>query len=520
MNSSPIAQDTVLEFLASPASSGGAPVTRIDTHAASVFLSGLRALKVKRAVKFPFLDYSTLELRKRACLAEIEVNRPFAPEIYVGLARITREQDGSLQVGGQGEVVEWAVEMRRFDEGLTLDRYVEANAIPPAMADAVVKKLAEVHRSAAREESGRWIAALERFLRQHHRTFTEHPALFESAQADALLKAGQDFLARNAALITARGEAGLLVRGHGDLHLGNIVLVKGAPVIFDAVEFDPLIGAGDVFYDLAFFIMDLIVHGQSAAANAALNGYLAYSGRSENLDGLRLLPLFLSVRSAIRAVVAAARFERSYKPEDAVAAKRYFDHARRFLVLRPAMLVAIGGLSGTGKSHLARLLAPGILPEPGAVILRSDVRRKAMYGVSETTRLGASAYRREVTEKVYDALMADAGRALAAGHSVILDAVFARPGEREAAKQAALQAGVAFHGIFLQTALEMRVGRIEQRVGDASDADRSVALAQESQVVEPTDWTAVDSSGAPEATLEAARSAIGLPGQARDLTQG
>lgn len=513
MSSSRISQESVLDFLASPASSGGAPVTRIDTHAASVFLSGLRALKVKRAVKFPFLDYSTLDLRKRACLAEIEVNRPFAPEIYIGIARITREQDGSLRVGGEGEVVEWAVEMRRFDEGLTLDRYVEGNEIPPAMANAVVRKLAEVHRGAPRVEPSRWIAALEGFLRQHHQVFADHPALFDRAQADALLQTSQDFLAREASLIAARAEAGLLVRGHGDLHLGNIVLVKGAPVIFDAVEFDPLIAAGDVFYDLGFFIMDLVVHGQFAAANAALNGYLACSGRSENLDGLRLLPLFLSVRSAIRAVVAAARVDRSNKPADAAAAKRYFEHARRFLAPRRPVLIAVGGLSGTGKSHLARLLAPDVLPEPGAVILRSDVKRKAMHGVPETTRLGASAYRKEVTEKVYGSIMADAGRVLAAGHSVILDAVFARPGEREAARQAAERAGVAFHGIFLQTALETRVGRIEQRSGDASDADRSVALAQESQLVEPADWTPVDSSGEPEATLKAARSAIGLPGR-------
>lgn len=498
-------QQAVLDFLASPESSGGLPVKRIDTHAASVFLSGSRALKVKRAVKFPYLDYSTLALRRQACRDEIETNRRFAPELYEGVVRITRESDGTLRVGGDGEVVEWAVQMQRFDDALTLDRYVDDNEIPPEMARAIAKRLAQVHSSSARQDPETWIAALGRFLEQHNRIFLDHPALFDREETTALLRKGRAILADNAVLIRTRAEQGLLVRGHGDLHLGNIALVKGKPVIFDAVEFDPVVAGGDVLYDLAFLLMDLWHHDQRAAANAALNSYLEASPHgAANLEGLRLLPLFLSVRSAIRAVVATARYDRDGKQTDARIAARQFEGAIAFLSPPPQRVIAIGGLSGTGKSHLARLLAPHVLPAPGAVVLRSDMKRKVLTGVTETTRLRASAYTREMSEKVYAAMFADGALAAAAGHSVILDAVFSRPEERDAAELVAKAAKVPFQGIFLHAELAERIRRVNSRRGDASDADQAVVLAQDEYRLGTIEWAGIESAAAPKVTLDAA----------------
>lgn len=504
-------QDAVLEYLASPAWTGGIPVKRIDTHAASVFLAGMRVLKVKRAVKFPYLDYSTLELRKRACLSEIEVNRPFAPELYVGLARITRSAGGLFEVGGDGEVVEWAVEMQRFDEVLTLDHYVTQNEVPAEMANAIVKRLAEVHRTAPRQGAQAWIEALTRFLREHNRTFRLQPRLFDGARAEFLMRNSEAMLSEVTPLIRQRHEAGLLVRGHGDLHLGNIALIKCDPVIFDAVEFDPLIASGDVLYDLSFLLMDLVVHGQNLAANAALNAYLAFSNRSENLSGLRLLPLFLSIRASIRAVVASARYERSGESEDAEIARRYFDVACRFIVPAPPRLVAIGGLSGTGKSFLARLVAPFVVPEPGAVLLRSDVKRKKLFGVAENVRLGQSAYTQETSAKVYASLLEDASMVLAAGHSAIVDAVFAKEEERVAVAKIGSELNVPFCGIFLHARLETRLHRVKHRKGDASDANAEVVRAQESYDAGASEWERVDSSGDAEATLRAALKILGIP---------
>src|SRR5215470_4586387 len=138
-------QDAVLTFLADPATHGRRPVRRIDTHAAAVFLAGKRALKIKRAVRFPFLDYSTLDKRRAACTAEIEVNRSFAPDLYRGLVAVTREADGRLALGGAGAAVEWAVDMLRFDEEKTLDRLADGGTIDAAMADALARAVAAAH---------------------------------------------------------------------------------------------------------------------------------------------------------------------------------------------------------------------------------------------------------------------------------------------------------------------------------------------------------------------------------------
>jgi aminoglycoside phosphotransferase family enzyme/predicted kinase len=510
MSSQHVTQEQVLSFLGSPAAYRGSPVKQINTHAASVFLSGTRALKIKRAVKFPFLDYTTLDLRRRACLAEIEVNRPFAPELYLGLVRITKEADGSLQIAGTGEVVEWAVEMLRFDDALTLDRYGEEHVISADMARTIVKRLAEVHKTAPQHEADSWIVALEGFLAQHNQVFREHSDLFQPEQVRQLFNNGQKRLEQIASLTRDRAAAGFLVRGHGDLHLGNIALIKGQPIIFDAVEFDPLIAAGDVLYDLAFLIMDMLIGGHREAANSALNDYLQFSDRSENLAGLALLPFFMSLRSAIRAVVAIARHDQIEKSSDAKAAQRYFHAAIGFLEPKSPRLVAIGGLSGTGKSFLAKLVATHILPEPGALILRSDIMRKRFFGVGEYTRLDASAYSERANEIVYGSLFRDARKALAAGHSVILDAVFRRSDERLSAEQAAVEARVPFDGLFLQADLVTRIERVETRIKDASDADRSVAVSQEAESIGELKWKVIDSSGGADQTLAKALTALGL----------
>src|SRR4029077_18041068 len=182
-------QEPVLRLLADPATFGGAEERRIDTHAASVFLAGERALKVKRAVRFPFLDYSTLAKRKEACAAEIEVNRPFAPQLYRGVVAITRERDGSLVLGGKGTPVEWAVEMRRFDETRTLDRRADAGKIDAALADRLARAVAAAHARAPRVEAGAWRAALERPIEQNDTAFRADPDLFAPAAVARLGRA-------------------------------------------------------------------------------------------------------------------------------------------------------------------------------------------------------------------------------------------------------------------------------------------------------------------------------------------
>jgi uncharacterized protein len=503
-------QEPVLRLLADPATFGGAEVRRIDTHAASVFLAGDRALKVKRAVRFPFLDYSTLAKRKAACAAEIEVNQPFAPQLYRGIVPITREPDGRLTLGGRGMPVEWAVEMRRFDETRTLDRLADKGEIDAALADRLARAVAAAHARAPVVDAAPWLAALNTYLDQNDAAFRDDPDLFPPAAAQRLGRSSRAALARVSPLLVARGERGLVRRGHGDLHLGNIALIDGEPVAFDAIESDPLIAAGDVLYDLAFLIMDLVERGLGAAANIVLNRYLAETRRPEDLDALAALPLFLSLRAAIRAMVTAARAagaaESDRVPISRVA-RTYFDLACRLIEPAPPRLIAVGGLSGTGKSVLARALAPELPPAPGAVVLRSDVERKARFGLGESERLPKEAYAPEVSAAVYGELAEKARRVVAAGHSAIVDAIYARPQERAAIAGA----GAPFRGLFLIADLPTRLARVTGRSADASDADAAVARVQEDYDLGDFDnpqWTRVDASGTPEETLARAKTAL------------
>jgi uncharacterized protein len=502
-------QAEVLAFLAAPSTHGGAPVRQLDTHISSVFLAADRAFKVKRAVRFPFLDYSGLEQRRAACAAELAVNRRFAPDLYRRIVPITREPQGGLALGGCGPPVEWAVEMQRFDETRTLDLVAAKSGIDLALAEALGAVIAAAHAAAPIVEAEPWIAALETYLDQNQQAFAQTPALFPGKEVAVLDRLSRHALARLRPLLRRRGRVGLIRRGHGDLHLGNIALIAERPVPFDAIEFDPLIAAGDVFYDLAFLLMDLVERGFQAAANIVLNRYLSETRQDESLDGLAALPLFLSLRAAIRAKVIAARLASAPTTERASfasSARNYFGFARAFITPAPPTLVAIGGLSGTGKSLLAHALAPSLSPAPGAVVLRSDRERKAQFGVAETERLGPKAYRLEVDGAVYAALADKACRIIAAGHSAIIDAVFARPEERRLIKDAAGEG--AFRGLFLQADLETRLARVGRRVHDVSDADATVAAQQETYELGPLDWAIVDASGSPAGTLRGARAVL------------
>jgi aminoglycoside phosphotransferase family enzyme/predicted kinase len=501
-------QQAVIDFLADPASHGGVAVKRIDTHAASVFLAGERVLKIKRAVRFPFLDYSTLEKRKSACDAEIEVNRAYAPAIYRGVVPITRAADRTLAIGGKGEAVEWAVDMRRFDETRTLDHLADQGRIDLTLADALGRAVAKAHTVVPAVTDAAFADTLAEIIQQNHDEMRAAADLFAAPDVIALAAASREALERLRPLLAARERNSCVRRCHGDLHLGNVVLIDGAPVLFDAIEFSPRLATIDVFYDLAFLLMDLIARDLVAEANAVLKRYLAETRRDGDLDALAALPLFMSLRAAIRAKLTAARPQRDAAMEQ--SARDYFALAQRLIAPPRAMLVAVGGLSGTGKSLLARALAPAIMPLPGAIHLRSDVLRKTLFGVPETERLPAAAYTPEVTARVYGALGAQARQILAAGHSAVVDAVFAKSAERDAIAQVAVAAGTQFQGLFLTADLSVRLARVGARTGDASDADAAIARAQEQYDLGELGWREVDASGTPEETLRRGQAALVL----------
>ena len=504
-------QHAVFEFLGDPSTYGGCAVRRVDTHAAVVFLAGGRAYKVKRAVRFPFLDYSTLAKRHAACQDELAVNQAFAPELYRRVVPIARDAFGRLAIGGDGTPVEWSVEMVRFDENKTLDRFTESERIDDALAEKLAAAVTAMHERAPVVEAEPWLAAVHEFLDQNARAFCEAPDLFSPDLAEKLNRASHLALARLRPLLLARGRLGYIRRGHGDLHLGNIALLGDRPVPFDAIEFDPLIAAGDVLYDLAFLLMDLVERKLDRAANIVLNSYIAQTTRIEDIDGLAALPFFMSLRAAIRSKVTAARLQHvdvAARSGIVADAQAYFRLAIDLIAPPPPRLIAIGGLSGTGKTAVARSLAPHVAPIPGALVLRSDIERKRLFDVRNTDRLPAKAYRPDIAKEVYRHLAERAARIVVAGHSTIVDAAFAHPGERDAIKSAAHEAHVAFRSLFLVADLKTRIARVSARSLDASDADAAVARQQENYDLGRLDWAQVNAAGSLADTVDLARAAI------------
>lgn len=495
-------QARVLAFLGDPGSHRGATVRRIDTHASSIFLAAERALKIKRAIRLPYLDYSTLALRKAACEAELAINQPNAPGIYRRVVAITRNENGRLEIGGRGTPVEWALEMARFDESKTLDKIAREHTIDAELAIAMADAILRSHQRAERSQAS-WPDSLPTLIARNTDRFRSVQGL-DAARIDRLHAeslAASDRVHDN---LAKRRIDGFVRRCHGDLHLANMVLIDNRPVLFDAIEFDPAMATTDVLYDLAFPVMDLLHFGRTSAANLVFNRYLSESEQA-NLDGLSAFPLFLSVRAAIRANVLFTQAERGADQKVRDRAERYLALACDLIAPEPPRLIAIGGTSGTGKSVLARELASRIAPAPGAVVLRSDVMRKKMFGTAETAPLSAEAYQPKVSRQVYDMLVTTAARILAQGSSVIVDAAYLREDERDAIFRVALSSKARFDGLFLNTDLATRLSRIAARRDDASDANAEVARLQEHfDIGLLKDWATIDASGSPEQTLAAA----------------
>jgi uncharacterized protein len=507
-------EDALLAFLSDPRSYGlpEAEVERITTHAAHVFLVGERAYKMKRPVRYSFLDFTTLDRRKRALEDELELNRRTAPMLYRRLMPVTRADGDRLALDGSGEPLEWLLEMVRFDQEARLDRLAERGQLTPAIVDDLAAVIAAFHEQAAVRPEYGGHAGMQEVIEGNAEDFAALPeAIFEAARSARLTVKCREELARRRDLLEARRRAGRVRHCHGDLHLGNIVLLDGRPVLFDCLEFDQALASTDTLYDLAFLLMDLQHQDLPALAQRLMNGYLEATWDD---SGLALLPLFLACRAAIRAKVlgfgAAKAPDESASPELAEA-RDYLERALAYLEPPPARLVALGGVSGTGKSTLARQLAPSLGPAPGAVILRSDVVRKRLHGVAPGERLPPEAYRKEASRAVYDALAERAAVLVRAGHAVILDAVFLHADERAQIERVAADAGVRFQALWLTAPEHVLVQRLSARRGDASDATPDVLRMQLATDPGALSWPMLDVSGSPQQVAAQARALLGLP---------
>ncbi|MGD9543201.1 MAG: AAA family ATPase [Methylocystis sp.] len=500
------AQDEIVRFLATL--DGGA-ARIVTTHISVVALCQTRAYKLKKAVRFPYLDFSTPGRRMEMCAREAALNERFAPELYLGAHRVTREADGRLALDGAGETVDAVVVMRRFADDDLFERMAKVGRLTPALVEALASRIASTHDEAAPDDRRGGAAAMRRTLDETASSL-RNAAAASPQQIDALVARLGRALDAHGALLDARKTQGKVRRCHGDLTLRNICLFQGAPTLFDCLEFDEDLATIDVLYDVSFLLMDLWRIGAFALANLAFNRYL--DARDET-DGLPLLPFFLSLRAAIRAHVEASQ-------ENADRARLYFDLSSALLAPATSAVIAIGGLSGSGKSSVARALAPLLGGPPGARIVNSDRIRKRLFGVAPTARLPQEAYASAVSEKVYGEMFDVAARTAALGWPVIVDAVFDRPQDRAAIRTAAERLRTPFLGVWLDLDLDRRAARVDARVDDVSDATRDVLAAQMEKPTGEMEWLKIDASKDTETVAAEIKMAIdsALPAATCGLT--
>ncbi len=506
-------QTEAIAFLTDPLTHDLGPdagaVEVIETHISVVVLAGSRAYKLKRAVKLDYVDLSTVERRLALCEREVELNRRAVPDLYLGVKRITRADDGHLVFDGDGPLVDSVVEMVRFDQDGLFDRMAVQGRLTPTLLAELAVAVARLHETAPAELAGGGAANIASVLAINERAL-EASSLFPLDTVDRVNQAFREALASAAPLFDRRQGLGKVRHCHGDLHLGNICLFGGCPAPFDCLEFNDAMATVDVLYDLAFLMMDLWHRGLRPGANLVLNRYLDVADES---DGLTLVPLLMAIRAAVRAHVSAARAE---DPAEAAqvgtlraAAISYFDLARELLRPLPPRLVAIGGFSGAGKSQVAGVIAAVVGAPPGARVLSSDRIRKRMGGVAPGTRLPASAYRPEVSRAVYDTLLREAEYLLALGHGVVLDATFNRPEQRARVAAMAAAVEVPFTGIWLELPPDVLIERVERRGNDVSDATGDVVRDQIARFRGPMTWTPVSAAGHVDAVVARIRALIG-----------
>jgi len=544
-----------------PNAAGAEAVEVIQTHISVVFLVGDAVFKIKKPLCLPFVDYSTLELRRHFCHVEVELNRRLASDVYRGVVVIRRAADGHLYVDGdyddrgpsddharadgaetkderRDEVVDYAVEMRRLDEARTLGAWLARGELRPGTMAAIGRRLTEFHRHAARGPDVDARACFDAVATNCRDNYTQTAALHLDAIPEALLERlatlTERELRRQATTIASRAEQGLACDCHGDLRLDHVYLFpeREPPVdleIIDCVEFNDAFRYSDPIADLAFLVMDLRYHGFTAEADELTS---AYFDAADDHGGAALLPLYTAYRASVRGKVEAFRMSEPEVPAASREEARRASLRHLLLALRelsaPGLgpsLILLAGLPGSGKSTLAAALGETLGETQGEtggeadppLIIRSDVVRKRLAGLSPETSskaaFGEGIYTPAMTERTYGACLEMARAALCEGRTVLVDANFRGNRQRRLFVALAQELGVPLCLLICEASEEESLARIRARSGDASDADASIYLSARQAWEAPSAELAavaktIDSSGSPRATLAAAQAAL------------
>jgi aminoglycoside phosphotransferase family enzyme/predicted kinase len=494
----------------------GAGATRVElleTHISYVVLTGAFAYKIKKAVDFGFLDFTTLSARRFFCHEELRLNRRLAPSLYLEVVPITGSLDAPV-IGGSGALLEYAVKMREFPQGALASRMIERGELMAADIDALALNVAGFHRAIDVAAPDGDFGAPDEILRFAHQNFAQIvPLLRTRPERDEIddLRAWieSEHSARLVAFLRRRAQ-GFVRECHGDLHLNNIAQIDGELVIFDCIEFNSAMRWIDVMSEVAFTVMDLQDFGRADLAHRFLNAYLEQTG---DYAGLAVLPFYLAYRALVRAKIALLRAAQLGAGPASRAAhieyRGYVTLARGYAQpSRPALIIT-HGLSGCGKTTISQALLEAV----GAIRIRSDVERKRLHGLPalepHDTAIASGLYAPEATVATYDRLGALAREILGGGRIAIVDATFLRRSQREAFRALATQLGIPFVIVAFEAseaALRERIAQRQISGGDASDADLAV-LAHQIAAREPLspDEKAFVIVYDAEAPLEAAR---------------
>ncbi len=456
----------------------------IETHISYVLLSGAYAYKIKKAVALGFLDFSTLARRRFFCEEELRLNRRLAPELYLAVVAITGPPDVP-HFAGNGEAIEYAVQMTRFPQEALLDRQLAAGCLSPNVIDQLADRLADFHERAERAPPDRQFGSPEAVWEPMAQNFAQLGDQLSGAAHRAQLADLEAWSRRRfsqlAELLATRLGDGWIRECHGDLHLGNIVTTGTGLRIFDCIEFDSGLRWIDVLNEIAFLTMDLAERGRADYGHRLLNRYLEAQG---DYRGLPLLAFYTVYRALVRAKVAAIRASQE-NPADRLAelanCDQYLDCAVRAALPGKPRLLLMHGLAGSGKSWLAQQL----LERVGALRIRSDVERKRLCGLPALARsdsaVGDGIYDAAATTATYDRLVELAGHILAAGYPVLVDAANLKVWQRTAFRDLAAARGVPFVIVACaapEAVLQSRLASRQAAGGDASEADQAVLAFQ------------------------------------------
>ena len=433
------------------------PVGRVEvleTHISWILLAGEFAYKLKKPVTLPFLDYGSVAKRRACCEAELRLNRRYAPDLYLAVV----EFDG-----------EPAVKMRRFDEAARLDHVSRRNELTPAHLSDLARTVAAFHAAAEAASPASAFGARAVVLAAAMENFDELDQLMaaEAPRLGRLRCWTEAECERRRDTIGARKAAGRVRECHGDLHLGNLVLLEGRAVPFDCIEFNDAFRWIDVANEIAFTYVDLLDHDKPGLACWLLNEWLTWSG---DYGALAVLPYYAVYRAVVRAKVAAIRGQ-------AEEAGAYLAMAESLTGRPPPSLTITFGLSGSGKTtrSTARLLAD---PHAATIRMRSDVERKRLFGLAPDADSAGGIYSADATTRTYARLLELARQALADGWSVLVDAAFLKRAERDAFGALAASANVPYRILACQAPAEELRRRLAARSGDASEADIGVLERQ------------------------------------------